>query len=278
MSWDSRFGSMAPTTPLPAFSRRSSARSSGGRTSSLPRSGPRRGARVRSSSPRSGVFATASADPRPPASCSAINRRIFPLWKSSYQDDRATWSLMDLKAFVAGDIQTMAGVALAAVALVWLIATANASNLLVARVTSRRRELAVRAALGASRGRVVRYLLAESALLAIGAAAVGLSLAWGGVRLLQTAGATYFPRTQEIATRRTGALAACRGHDRERRPVRPRPRAARRGRPGRRVAAIDGAFGHRQPGGPAAATRAGRRVSSPSRRRCSSSPDCSSSA
>jgi putative ABC transport system permease protein len=129
----------------------------------------------------------------------AINRGLFPLWKSSYQDDRATWNLMDLKAFVAGDIQTVAGVALAAVALVWLIATANAANLLVARVTSRRRELAVRAALGASRGRVVRYLLAESALLAIGAAAVGLSIAWGGIRLLQTAGATYVPRTQEIA-------------------------------------------------------------------------------
>jgi putative ABC transport system permease protein len=45
---------------------------------------------------------------------------------------------------------------------------------------------------------VVRYLLAESALLALGSATVGLSLAWGGVRLLQTAGATYFPRTQEI--------------------------------------------------------------------------------
>ena len=128
----------------------------------------------------------------------AINRRLFPLWKSSYQDDRATWNLMDLKAFVAGDSHTVAGVALAAVALVWLIATANAANLLVARVTSRRRELAVRAALGASRGRVVRYLLAESALLAIGSAVVGLALAWGGVRLLQTAGANYFPRTQEM--------------------------------------------------------------------------------
>jgi putative ABC transport system permease protein len=128
----------------------------------------------------------------------AINRRLFPVWKSSYQDDRATWNLMDLKAFVAGDIHTIAGVALAAVVLVWLIATANAANLLVARVTSRRRELAVRAALGASRGRVVRYLLAESALLAIGAAAVGLTLAWAGVRLLQTAGANYFPRTQEM--------------------------------------------------------------------------------
>ena len=129
----------------------------------------------------------------------AINRALFPVWKSSYQDDRASWNLMDLKAFVAGDIRTVAGVALSAVALVWLIATANAANLLVARVTSRRRELAVRAALGASRGRVVRYLLAESALLAVGAAAVGLSIAWAGIRLLQTAGANYVPRTQEIA-------------------------------------------------------------------------------
>jgi putative ABC transport system permease protein len=142
---------------------------------------------------RGGVSRSAAA-----SELHAINRRLFPLWKSSYQDDRATWNLMDLKAFVAGDIHAVAGVALAAVALVWLIATANAANLLVARVTSRRRELAVRAALGASRGRVVRYLLAESALLAIGAAAVGLSLAWGGVRLLHTAGATYFPRTQEM--------------------------------------------------------------------------------
>jgi putative ABC transport system permease protein len=129
----------------------------------------------------------------------AINRRIFPLWKSSYQDDRATWNLMDLQEFVVGDTHTIAGVALAAVALAWLIATANAANLLVARVTSRRRELAVRAALGASRGRVVRYLLAESALLAVGAAGVGFALAWAGVSLLHTAGATYFPRTQEIA-------------------------------------------------------------------------------
>jgi putative ABC transport system permease protein len=129
----------------------------------------------------------------------AINRRIFPLWKSSYQDDRASWGMMDLKTHVTGDIGTIAGLAIAAVALVWLIACANASNLLIARMTSRRRELAVRAALGASRGRVVRLLLAESSLLALGAAAVGVALAWAGIGLLQNLGAVYFPRTDEIA-------------------------------------------------------------------------------
>src|SRR5262249_24914038 len=98
----------------------------------------------------------------------AINRRIFPIWRSTYQDDRAAGGMMDVKTYVVGDVGTIAGLALAAVSLVWLIACTNASNLLIARVMSRRPELAVRAALGASRGRVVRYLLAESFLLALG--------------------------------------------------------------------------------------------------------------
>jgi len=128
----------------------------------------------------------------------AINRSIFPIWRSSYQDERATWGLMNLKTFVIGNVGTIAGLALAAVALVWLMACVNASNLLIARITSRRRELAVRAALGASRGRVLRYLLAESLLLAIGATAIGIPLAIAGVRAVRAFGASYFPRTAEI--------------------------------------------------------------------------------
>ena len=128
----------------------------------------------------------------------SINRALFPIWKSSYQDDKSTWKMEDLKTNLVGDVGTLAGLALAAVALVWLIACANASNLLIARVTSRRQELAVRAALGASRSRVLRYLFAESVLLATGAVALGIAIAWAGMQLLQTEGRTYFPRTQEI--------------------------------------------------------------------------------
>lgn len=146
----------------------------------------------------------------------AINTRIFPIWKTSYQDDKATWGLEDLKTAIVGDVNAIAGLALASVALVWLIACANASNLLIARVTSRRQELAVRTALGASRGRVVRYLLAETALLATGAVVLGAGIAWAGVQLLQDIGGTNFPRVDEMALNARvlwvlAGLAACSG-------------------------------------------------------------------
>lgn len=128
----------------------------------------------------------------------AINRALFQIWKGSYQDDKSTWRMEDLKTNLIGNVGTIAGLALAAVGLVWLIACANASNLLIARLTGRRQELAVRAALGASRGRVLRYLLAESFVLATGAVVLGVVVAFAGMQLLQAQGATYFPRTQEI--------------------------------------------------------------------------------
>ena len=86
-----------------------------------------------------------------------------------------------------------------AVTFVLLIACANVANLLLVRAATRERELAVRAALGGTRGRLVQQLLTESLLLSIAAVGLGLAFAWAGVRVLLTLGPENLPRIGQVS-------------------------------------------------------------------------------
>jgi putative ABC transport system permease protein len=133
------------------------------------------------------------------ADLNGIVRRFRQQFPSDYKDSTWKVAVVPILDDLVGGVRPALMVLLGAVALVLLIACANVANLLLARASAREKEVAIRLALGAGRGRIVRQFLLESLLLSLAGGAVGLLLAGWGVKALVASNPYNIPRLEQIS-------------------------------------------------------------------------------
>ena len=115
----------------------------------------------------------------------SVAQAMHEEWPERFEEDEGrTASVVPLQAHMVRNLSSTLWTLLAAVGVVLLIACVNVANLLLARGNARRRELAMRAALGATRGRLLSQLLTESTLLGFGGCFAGMGVAWGCLGVL----------------------------------------------------------------------------------------------
>ena len=129
--------------------------------------------------------------------------------RSEHQEDSQTYAVVKpLHEWIVGDVRRTFLVLLGAVAFVLLICCANIANLLLARTTARQKEMAIRAAFGAGRGRLVRQTLIESLVLSMIGGAVGAGVAVLAVRAVPGIRSFYIPRLEEVVVDHTILIVA----------------------------------------------------------------------
>src|ERR1700760_2314568 len=122
----------------------------------------------------------------------------FPEAAQFFKETRIRPNLQPLKQYIIGDVGKVLWVLMGGIGLVLLIACANVASLILVRVEGRQQELAIRAALGGSPGRIAGGLLLESLVLAVIGGVLGLLFAYGGLRILIALAPSDLPRLNDI--------------------------------------------------------------------------------